>query len=166
MTKPAAVQASQSAELQAVPDFDIDLHLPQIINTTMGAVNDQLNAALQQIDLPLPHWRLIAILKARPHCTLSDVSALTVIEMSTLSRAVRRLEAEGLVLRGTAPEDSRRMALSLTPYGEEVFARAWVVVSNFYAYLFAEVTPEDAAALRRVMKNLRERVARRPWDPA
>lgn len=166
MTKPAMMEPPRVAAPEAPRAFDLERHLPQIINTTMGAVNDQLNTALQQIDLPLPHWRLLAILKARPGCTLSDVSALTVIEMSTLSRAVRRLEAEGLVLRATAPEDSRRMALSLTEHGEAVFARAWVVVSSFYDYLFAEVTPDDAEALRRVMEHLRERVGRRPWDPA
>lgn len=147
-----------------LPEFDLDRHLPQLINTTMAEVNGQLDTALREIDLPLAHWRLLAIVRSRPGATLSEVSSLTVIDLSTLSRVIRRLEEEGLVSRSASPADARRMALRITEHGDAVFRRAWPVVSRYYGFLFAGMPAEDEAALRRAMQHLRDRLRRRPWD--
>ncbi|MCC6006336.1 MAG: MarR family transcriptional regulator [Rhodobacteraceae bacterium] len=149
---------------EGLPPFDLDRHLPQLINMTMAEVNGRLDAALRAIDLPLAHWRLLAIVRSRPGCTLSDVASLTVIDMSTLSRAIRRLEEDKLVRRRSSRADGRRMSLHLTSHGEGVFAEAWSVVSRYYAFLFAGLTEEDEAALRRIMHELRDRLDRSPWD--
>lgn len=164
LDEPPSLREDRDAPAGVLPDFDLDRHLPQLINTTMAEVNGQLDAALREIDLPLSHWRLLAIVRARPGATLSDVASLTVIDLSTLSRAIRRLEEDGLVSRRASPADARRMALRITPHGNAVFLRAWAVVSRYYAFLFGEMPSEDEAALRRAMQHLRDRLKRRPWD--
>jgi DNA-binding MarR family transcriptional regulator len=148
----------------AVPDFVSGTHLPQVLNLTLRAVNERLAQELRTINLPLTHWRVIAILKTRGCCTLSEVAELTVIEMSTLSRTVKRLEEEGMVERAWETEDSRRRALVLTERGQQVFATAWALVSNFYDYLFADVTADEQKTIRSAMHRIHKRLERRPWE--
>jgi DNA-binding MarR family transcriptional regulator len=147
-----------------IPDFSSGEHLPQVLNLTLRAVNERLGQELRAINLPLTHWRVIAILKSRGRCTLSEVAELTVVEMSTLSRSIKRLEEEGLVERTWEKGDNRRRALGLTEKGGKVFDAAWALVSNFYNYIFADVTDKEQEIIRDAMKRVRSRLERKPWD--
>ncbi|MCC5987394.1 MAG: winged helix-turn-helix transcriptional regulator [Pararhodobacter sp.] len=147
-----------------VPDFSSGEHLPQVLNLTLRAVNERLGQELRAINLPLTHWRIIAILKSRGKCTLSEVAELTVVEISTLSRSVKRLEEEGLVERTWEKGDNRRRALGLTDKGDHIFHDAWALVSNFYNYIFADVSDGDRETIRAAMNRVVSRLERKPWD--
>ena len=52
--------------------------------------------------------------------TISDVAAALQLDRSTTSRLVAEAEEDGLVTRGSLPEDGRRVSVALTPLGTEV----------------------------------------------
>lgn len=52
--------------------------------------------------------------------TISDIAGALHLERSTTSRLIAEAEDEGLVTRGSLPEDGRRVSVALTPLGAEV----------------------------------------------
>ncbi len=52
--------------------------------------------------------------------TISDIAGALHLERSTTSRLIGEAEDDGLVTRGSLPDDGRRVAVTLTPLGAEV----------------------------------------------
>lgn len=71
--------------------------------------------------------------------TMSELSARMPASSSTLVAAVDKLEAEGLLVRTSDPNDRRRTPLVLTPKGRELLAR---------------IRPDDYDALRRSLEAM------------
>ena len=63
----------------------------------------------------------IGDLSTRPGpVTISDVAAALQLDRSTTSRLVAEAVDDGLVSRGSLPEDGRRVSVALTPLGVEL----------------------------------------------
>lgn len=52
--------------------------------------------------------------------TITDLSTAMHLERSTVSRLIGEAEAEGLVERGTHPDDGRMVTVTVTPLGQQV----------------------------------------------
>lgn len=63
--------------------------------------------------------RILVGLSLQPVILQKDLQARLQIQSGSLSEAIIRLEAEGLVRRGRSQQDGRQLALSLTKAGEE-----------------------------------------------
>ena len=68
----------------------------------------------------LQEWRALAALAAHGGQRLSDLSILTSIDLSTLSRLAGRMAQSGLLSRGRADGDKREIALALTAKGRRI----------------------------------------------
>lgn len=91
--------------------------MPYLLNrlgVRMGALFSQRIAAF---DLTLPMYRVMAALSETPDQKLSDVSEMTTIELSTMSRLIGTMAAKGLVSRVRLPQDERTVRINLTPEG-------------------------------------------------
>lgn len=145
-------------------DIDLARYLPQMLNQVAARMNERLAEELRTIDLPLPHWRIIAILNWRGACSLKEIRQWTVIDMSTASRAVKRLEEQGYVSRDWKSDDSRSRQISLTQKGDKLFARASPIVAGFHHYIFGDRTNEDHEAMMRVLDGALDRLGRSIWS--
>jgi DNA-binding MarR family transcriptional regulator len=56
--------------------------------------------------------------------SINELAALALTQQSTVSTLVARLERRGLVRRGRAPDDGRRVAVSLTAAGRKLLRHA------------------------------------------
>ena len=59
------------------------------------------------------------LLAERNGCRMSELAEALRVDASTATRAVDRLEADGLVARRPAPDDRRAVLVQLTPVGVE-----------------------------------------------
>ena len=75
---------------------------------------------LAAYDLTLPMYRVLAALSERPDQKLSDLSAMTDVELSTMSRLVGTMVTRGLVSRHRQPNNERTVRINLTPRGAEL----------------------------------------------
>lgn len=73
------------------------------------------------------------------------------VHPASVTNAVQRLEADGLVARGTRPDDRRSVLVSVTPAGRRLVDRCTAVLN---AEVF-ETLPMTAAAVRRTYTTLR-----------
>jgi DNA-binding MarR family transcriptional regulator len=77
-----------------------------------------------------PRWYLLLLLiKGAPdlseRATVTDLSERLHLAQSTVTELVSRAEQAGLIRREASADDARVVYLSLTPAGEERFARAF-----------------------------------------
>ena len=88
--------------------------------------------------LSLAEWRVVAHLAVMGDATSSKLSKTAMVDPAEISRSVRSLAANGLLLRVPDPDDQRVTLLSLTEEGYDIYRRTHKARSDF----FAEVTQD------------------------
>ena len=76
------------------------------------------------------------------------------IEPMTLSKAIRKLEASGLVERATATSDSRAVTVRLSTKGRRLSQRVVVAVENADEAFFGRLSAHDLATYKALMAAL------------
>lgn len=79
---------------------------------------------LEPLGLTHPQYLVMLALWERAPRTLNDLAADLALEPATASPLVKRLEADGLVVRQRSTEDERRLEITLTDAGVALRARA------------------------------------------
>lgn len=89
------------------------------LGVRMGALFSQRIAVY---DLTLPMYRVLAALSERPDQKLSELSVMTDVELSTMSRLVGTMVTKGLVSRHRQPTNERTVRINLTTRGIDMAA--------------------------------------------
>ncbi len=88
---------------------------------------------------------------------MSELAAQTSLTPSGLTRAVDRLQQQGLVARRICPEDRRGAFAVLTPEGQELMDRAIPAhISHVNEVLSDLFTPEEEEMLASLLRRLRD----------
>jgi len=87
----------------------------QISRHTLEVVRSEANLNQSQ-------WRVLAAVADRPGRSSAEVTAVTPMDKTIVSRAVASLIKSGLIKRTPSQEDKRISALEMTPLGVERYA--------------------------------------------
>jgi len=121
----------------------------------MTLLVDRLDADLQHdFGLSLTEYEILVRLSERPdrQMRMAQLAGALAHSRSRVTHTVTRMEKAGLVLRTSSPEDGRGIVCRLTDQGYALLTEAaHVHVTGVRDYLVDLVTPEDFAALGRVM---------------
>jgi DNA-binding MarR family transcriptional regulator len=91
---------------------------------------------------------------------MSDLAVQTTLTASGLTRAVDRLEEEGLVRRESCPTDRRGWFAVLTPLGEQrMSAAVGPHIADIEATLGDALSHDEQEALGALLRALRDRVS-------
>ena len=74
---------------------------------------------------------------------VSDFARETHQPLPAISRSLRQLEQDGLVLREADPADRRKTLVRITPKGYAACARCEDALSDYFACVMARLTPEQ-----------------------
>ena len=101
---------------------------------------------------------LIRLARSHDHeLRMSELAAQASLTPSGLTRAVDRLQEQGLVVRRTCPEDRRGSFAQLTPEGRDLMARA---IPQHIAHVDRALddlfTPEEEAQLAMLLRRVRD----------
>lgn len=133
---------------------------PYLMNRIMGRYNASLREDFRKQGLTIPQVRALAVLSVADGVTINELSVYTVIEQSTMSRTLDTLEAQGLVRREAAENDSRVRKIQLTEEGRAEFARAWPGMHDAFERMFSGIDEAEYSALivtlQRMLKNIRK----------
>jgi MarR family transcriptional regulator, organic hydroperoxide resistance regulator len=112
---------------------------------------------LEPMGLTHPQYLVMLALWERSPRSVKDLSEALALDPGTLSPLLKRLESAGLVTRGRDRSDERVLAVTLTPAGRRLRARAEQVPPAIVARLGMELPElEDLhAALTRVIAAAR-----------
>ncbi|OHC58650.1 MAG: transcriptional regulator [Rhodobacterales bacterium RIFCSPHIGHO2_02_FULL_62_130] len=133
---------------------------PYLMNRIMGRYNASLREEMADLGLTTPKMRALAVLSVVEGPLIRELSVLTVVEQSTLSRALEQLTNDGLVRRETDPNDSRAVRVFITDAGRASFETLWPHMAEAQARMFRGI-PEDerrafVATLQKMLANIRK----------
>ncbi len=146
------------------------LHLPEYLPYLVNRVGAALVArfsveALERHDLSIAMWRALVALSDSGPLRQIDLSDLTSVDVSTLSRLITRLVQSGLVTRVRSDNSNREVTIGLTPKGEKLVDQLVPIARDLEKTALAGLSAAELrtakAALRRMYENLDARSATR-----
>jgi MarR family transcriptional regulator, organic hydroperoxide resistance regulator len=142
------------------PTLDLDEYFPYLINRVGTALAASFgDSALGPDRLSIAMWRALAALSDNGGQRLVDLSAMTSIDVSTLSRMVSRLARLGLVTRMRSRKSDREIVVTLTPKGRTMLTRLIPMALRFEQVAIARISLDDLVVAKRVLRQMHENMA-------
>ena len=105
-----------------------------------------LSIVRAEADLNLSQWRVLAAVAEEPGRTAAEVTAITPMDKTIVSRAVSSLITLGLITKVSDTTDKRRSSLSATQAGFKIYARVAKQLNT--CLLYTSPSPRDATLSR------------------
>ena len=121
------------------------------LGVRMGTLFGQRIAAY---DLTLPMYRVLAALSERPNQKLGELSEMTTVELSTMSRLVGTMTARGLVSRHRPPGNERIVQINLTDRGVEMAALLRKEAEHYEDVAVSTLKSSEIQRLKRVLNRI------------
>ena len=115
----------------------LDQYLPYLVNRAGAIIAEQFGAKeLAPHGMTIAMWRVVVVLADKGDQRQVDLSSLTSIDASTLSRLVTRMTTVGLVSRTRSTNSTREVVVKLTAKGRTIVSRL-VPQARFYERIAA-----------------------------
>jgi DNA-binding MarR family transcriptional regulator len=124
---------------------------PYLLNRVGVRIGALFSERLKSFDMTLPMYRVLASLWERPDQRLGDLSEITTIEISTLSRLVGALARKGLVTRRRLPGNARTVAINLTAKGRSLTEELIPIAVHFAEVAVRNRTAEEVEFIKRAL---------------
>ncbi|CAM3679358.1 MarR family winged helix-turn-helix transcriptional regulator [Paracidovorax anthurii] len=134
----------------------LDQQLCFSIYSTSLAVMQAYKPLLKSLGLTYPQYLVMLALWERDGIPLKALAEQLHLDPGSLTPIVKRLEADGLLLRERDPADERSLALALTPRGRDLRAEAARVHAAFAQA--CDLSDDALARLRQELQALRGRL--------
>ena len=121
------------------------------LGVRMGTLFSQRIAAY---DLTLPMYRVLAALSERPNQKLGELSEMTTVELSTMSRLVGTMTARGLVSRHRPPGNERIVQINLTERGVALAALLRQEAEHYEDVAVSTLKSSEIERLKRVLNRI------------
>ena len=141
--------------------FELDHHLPYLMNRAGNLVIQMFSRDLAPLGLTVPMWRTLAVLAKHGELRLTDLATLTSIEISTLSRIIGTMSRRKFVTRGIPNANRREVSIAITETGKGALAVAVPIALDYERELTAGVDLEDVEASKRMLRIAFERLLAR-----
>ena len=122
MTKSKAGLRSIDAEAEF--GLDVPEYFFYLLFQAVRRRDAAFERALAPLELSLGQWRAISTVRRCGVCSMSDLSAFTAVDRTTLTRSVDQLVRRELMTRATPATDRRQVHLSLTDQGQDIYDQA------------------------------------------
>lgn len=141
------------------PPLLLDGFVPYRLSVLANVISRSVAAIYEErFGLTIPEWRVMAVLGLEDGgpepVSANSVAARTAMDKVQVSRAIARMVQAGLVSRDTDSADRRRSALALTDKGLAVYRQIVPAARRYEQELLAALSPEDQAALDRLLSTL------------
>lgn len=136
-------------------DFQLSTFLPYRLAVLTERVSRRLAVEYGRTHgLAVAEWRVLVHLLRCGEVSIRDIHTCVSLEKPRVSRAVTRLEAEGLVAKTAGSGDGRLVSISLTTAGRRALADIIPEATRIERQLTDAVSPEELAVFYRVMERM------------
>jgi len=105
--------------------------VPYLLNRVGVRMGELFSQRLAPYNVTLPMYRVLAGLSERGDQRLGDLSEMTSVELSTLSRLVSTMKRRGFVSRARPDGNGRTVEINLTPKGRALAATLMPLAAEF-----------------------------------
>ena len=136
-------------------------YLPYLINRVGSAMVMRFTAeALVRHGLSIDMWRVLAALSNNGQQRQVDLSTMTSIDASTMSRLVSRLVRVRLVTRSRSAKSSREVRVALSPKGRTLVRRLIPIAKRLEQTASKRLPAKDLAVAKRALRRMYENLAK------
>lgn len=139
--------------------FDLDAYAFHLIAIADRLYGDDIDSALLAHAIDRPKRRVLGALKAKNPSSISEISKLTSVKVSTISKLVERMRVDGLVTTAPRESDNRIMDVSMTARGVEAMELVARVTSKQYRRALEGLNDKEVSkfceTLHHILGNLR-----------
>ena len=150
---------NDATALARLGEIGLANYAPYLMNRIMGRYNASLRAEMAELGLTTPKMRALAVLSVLDGPLIRELSVYTVVEASTLSRALDQLQADGLIRREADGSDSRATRIYATEAGRATFDSLWPHMADAQGRMFKGVPDAERRAfvgtLQKMLANIR-----------
>ncbi|NOJ45949.1 MarR family winged helix-turn-helix transcriptional regulator [Bradyrhizobium archetypum] len=114
---------------------------------------------MKEKGLTLLKYRVLAILTEndRP-LHMGELATLTSVDLSTLSRLIANMHEHGIVHRARVESNQRRVQVTLTEIGHQVYARIKPVTAQYEKLATAPLPGKDVEGLKIALRSICNRI--------
>ncbi len=135
--------------------LDLGNYLPYLLNRVGFALVEGFTAdALKAHGLSIDMWRVLAALSSNGGQRQVDLSEMTSIDVSTMSRLVSRLVRLGLVTRGRSETSNREVVVALSGKGRALVQRLIPIAIELEKKASAGLSAKEVAEAKRVLTRM------------
>jgi DNA-binding MarR family transcriptional regulator len=136
------------------PHLDLDNYLPYLLNRVGFALVESFTSeALKANQLSIDMWRVLAALSNNGGQRQVDLSGMTSIDVSTMSRLVSRLVRMGFVTRSRSEKSSREVVVALAPKGRALVQRLIPIATRLEQVASTDVSAKDMVVVKRALRQ-------------
>jgi MarR family transcriptional regulator, organic hydroperoxide resistance regulator len=158
---PAPSDPPSSSETQ--PDLDAIIEVLAYLETESRRLTKGLAG---QYGLTGPQLVVVKLLEPVGQLSLSELSWKIRARNSTVTGIIDRMERERLVVRRRSEDDRRVVHIELTAKGRRLASEIRVEPMEILRTVLSELSPRDAADLKRIVTKLARRVGELVNQPA
>ena len=134
-------------------------HVWLVMMKAMGALTRYAAAGIEDMGLGDSDFRVLEVLLHKGPLPVNTIGPIVDLTPGSISIAVDRLVARGLVSRVESAEDRRVRIVSLTPRGKDLIVSAFRKHSGQMRRVFSELSPEELRGLEVALKKVGKRAA-------
>lgn len=135
--------------------FVLDDYLFYNLNHASAQYGEEMEAAFRDLDIDQTAWRVLSLLSEDENSRVGEIARRGMIKVSTLSRRLERMVADGLILKDVGTDDRRTVRVSLTAKGQRELRRAREASAAIFARAIDGIAVDDVAVAISVLKRLR-----------
>jgi MarR family transcriptional regulator, 2-MHQ and catechol-resistance regulon repressor len=134
-------------------------HVWLVMMKAMRALTRYATAGLEETGLGLSDFAVLELLLQKGPLPVNTIGPIVDLTPGSISIAVDRLVAKGLVSRVESAEDRRVRIVALTPRGKDLIVSAFRKHSGQINRVFSELSPEELRGLEVMLKKVGKRAA-------
>jgi MarR family 2-MHQ and catechol resistance regulon transcriptional repressor len=133
------------------------VHCWLVLGKAFHAAAKYLYAGLEETGIDDTDFRILEVLLNKGPLPVNTIGPKVHLTPGSISVAIDRLFARGLVRRVESPEDRRVRVVSLTPKGKELIAPIFRKHAAEIRKVFADASPKELRALETILKKIGKR---------
>ena len=134
-------------------------HVWLVMMKAMRSLTRYAAAGIEETGLGLSDFGVLEVLLHKGPLPVNTIGPIVDLPPGSISIAVDRLVAKGLVSRVESAEDRRVRIVALTPRGKDLIAGAFRKHSGQMKRVFSELSPEESRGLETALKKVGKRAA-------
>ena len=132
--------------------------LPMLLLRARETAMSHFRPILQAHGVTEQQWRALRALHERGELTAAGLAAECAILAPSMTRIIRYLTSEGLVLSRRSADDQRELRLRISAKGKRLVDRIGPEIEAAYSNIREQMEPEHMAGLYRELARFIERV--------
>jgi DNA-binding MarR family transcriptional regulator len=126
----------------------------------MYCVNKAINTKFDEcISISQSRCELLSVIYQEEEVSQSDLQKKVTIDRAAVTRHVKQLEEDGMLIRRRKSGDDRIILVRLTNYGREQIESVQKEKERFVNELLTNVSEEERSVLKNVLSQLQKNIA-------